>query len=74
MNRLLKALRVRHSILDTRVSEEQRRPLPDPIRLGALKKIRLQLRDQIASLERLLGQGAAPVANRLRSKRRTVTT
>ena len=54
--------------------EEQRRPKPDPIRLKSLKTIKLQLRDQIASLERLIGETTAPVTNRLRPKRRTLTS
>ncbi|MDO6963170.1 YdcH family protein [Rhizobium alvei] len=74
MNRLLNALRARHAIMETRVSEEQRRPKPDPIRLRALKKIKLQLRDQIASLERMVSQTAAPVTSRLRPKRQPATS
>lgn len=74
MNRLLRALQARHAIMETRVMEEQRRPKPDPIRLRALKKIKLQLRDQIASIERLLGQATVPVTSRLRPKRRTATS
>ncbi|MCF6367459.1 YdcH family protein [Rhizobium halophilum] len=74
MNRLLKALKARHAIMETRVMEEQRRPKPDPIRLKSLKTIKLQLRDQIASLERLLRESTAPVTNRLRPKRRILTS
>jgi hypothetical protein len=74
MNRLLRALQARHAILETRVMEEKRRPNPDPLRLRALKKIKLQLRDQIASIERMLSQTAAPVTSRLRPKRRIATS
>jgi len=74
MNRLLRALKARHAIVETRVMEEQRRPKPDSIRLKSLKTIKLQLRDQIASLERLIGETTAPVTNRLRPKRRTLTS
>ena len=74
MNRLVRALKARHAILETRVLEEQRRPKPDSIRLKALKKIKLQLRDQIASLERLIAQPAAAVTKRFPQKRQTLTS
>ena len=74
MNRLLRALKARHAIMETRVTEEQRRPRPDPIRLRSLKTIKLQLRDQIASLERILGETKGQVTDRLQSKRRHVTS
>jgi hypothetical protein len=52
MKQLLKALRARHSIVAAKIDEEQRRPQPDSIRVRALKKIRLHLKEQITLLER----------------------
>ncbi|MBA4784572.1 MAG: YdcH family protein [Pseudomonadota bacterium] len=74
MNRLLKALKARHAIVEARVMEEQRRPKPDHVSVRALKTIKLQLRDQIASLERMLAENTAPVTDRLRHKRRNATS
>ncbi|MCJ8519419.1 hypothetical protein ABID21_002360 [Pseudorhizobium tarimense] len=74
MNRLLKALRARHEIVEARVQEEQRKPMPNSLSLLSLKRIRLQLRDQIVSLERVLQQSTEPVRDRLRSKRRPATS
>tara|TARA_R110000751_G_scaffold249308_1_gene349024 strand:- start:417 stop:686 length:270 start_codon:yes stop_codon:yes gene_type:complete len=74
MNRLLKALKARHAIVEARVVEEQRRPKPDHVSVRALKTIKLQLRDQIASLERMLAENTAPVTDRLRHKRRNATS
>jgi hypothetical protein len=52
MKQLLKALRARHSIVSAKIDEEQRRPQPDGIRVRALKKIKLHLKEQIMLLER----------------------
>lgn len=52
MKQLLKALRARHSIVAAKIDEEQRRPQPDGIRVRALKKIKLHLKEQITLLER----------------------
>jgi hypothetical protein len=52
MKQLLKALRARHSIVAAKIDEEQRRPQPDGIRVRALKKIKLHLKEQIMLLER----------------------
>lgn len=60
MMQLLKALRARHSIVAAKIDEEQRRPQPDGIRVRALKKIRLHLKEQIQMLER--GDGAPSAA------------
>jgi len=51
MKQLLKALRARHSIVAAKIDEEQRRPQPDGIRVRALKKIKLHLKEQIMLLE-----------------------
>lgn len=66
MKQLLKALRARHSIVAAKIDEEQRRPQPDGIRVRALKKIKLHLKEQIALLEKgevikaPLGRARAP--------------
>ncbi|QGG92060.1 DUF465 domain-containing protein [Agrobacterium sp. MA01] len=64
MKQLLKALRARHSIVAAKIDEEQRRPQPDGIRVRALKKIKLHLKEQIMLLER----GDAMKANAARPK------
>lgn len=52
MKPLLKALISRHSIIAAKIMEEQRRPMPDSIRVNSLKKIKLKLKEQISHLER----------------------
>ncbi|SUB02025.1 Protein of uncharacterised function (DUF465) [Pannonibacter phragmitetus] len=52
MHRKLVALRVRHAILDAKIEREARRPHTDAIRLTALKKLRLRLKEQITQVER----------------------
>ncbi|SMD01959.1 DUF465 domain-containing protein [Rhizobium sp. RU36D] len=52
MKPLLKALISRHSIIAAKIMEEQRRPLPDTLRVQSLKKIKLKLKEQISHLER----------------------
>lgn len=64
MKQLLKALRARHTIVAAKIDEEQRRPQPDGIRVRALKKIKLHLKEQIMLLE----QGDAMKAPIARSK------
>lgn len=61
MKQLLKALRARHSIVAAKIDEEQRRPRPDGIRVRALKKIKLHLKEQIMLLEQSEAM-KAPVA------------
>jgi len=51
MKQLLKALKARHTIVAAKIDEEQRRPQPDGIRVRALKKIKLNLKEQIMLLE-----------------------
>lgn len=55
LNRL-KALQTRHEILDAKIDREQKRLRPDELRIGAMKKIRLRLRDQITRIERVLSR------------------
>lgn len=64
MKQLLKALKARHTIVAAKIDEEQRRPQPDGIRVRALKKIKLHLKEQIMLLE----QGDAMKATATRSK------
>ncbi|NBN63259.1 DUF465 domain-containing protein [Microvirga tunisiensis] len=52
MHRKLVALRIRHAILDAKIEREARRPHADTLRLTALKKLRLRLKEEIARLER----------------------
>ena len=53
MNPLIKSLKARHQIVQSRIEDENRSPAPDSLRVRALKKMKLQLRDQIAFLERV---------------------
>ncbi len=50
LNRL-KALQTRHEILDAKIDREQKRLRPDELRISAMKKIRLRIRDQISRVE-----------------------
>lgn len=67
MKQLLKALKARHSIVAAKIDEEQRRPRPDSIRVRALKKIKLHLKEQITLLERGDGPQVARRARRASS-------
>ncbi|MBB1248651.1 MULTISPECIES: YdcH family protein [unclassified Rhizobium] len=69
MNPLMKALRVRHEILQSKIEGEMKAKQPDTLRITALKRMKLKLRDQIAALERA---GAAFQQDRL--NRRHVRT
>lgn len=53
MNHLLKSLQDRRKTPETRIAEEQARPVPDSLRLRALKKIKLRFGERIEFLERL---------------------
>jgi hypothetical protein len=64
MKQLLKALKARHTIVAAKIDEEQRRPQPDGIRVRALKKIKLHLKEQITLLE----QGETMKVSAARSK------
>jgi len=46
----LNTLTVRHSDLDTRIEKEMRSPLPDHLRISALKKQKLLLKEEINQL------------------------
>ncbi|PHP67683.1 hypothetical protein CSC94_08280 [Zhengella mangrovi] len=56
----LSALWSRHSILEAKIQHEEKRPLPDSLRIQALKKLRLKVRERIAAVEaRLSGSATA---------------
>lgn len=46
-----KALRLRHRLLEAQIHDEQRSPKPDSLRLFALKRARLRLREEIKRIE-----------------------
>ena len=48
----LDALKSRHAGLDAEIAAETKRPNPDEVRIHALKKEKLKLKDEIAALER----------------------
>lgn len=52
MQNHLKALYARHGIIEAKIHGEQSRPKPDSLRVRALKKMKLRLRDQIRTVER----------------------
>ncbi|MDB5509325.1 MAG: hypothetical protein JWL93_1794 [Hyphomicrobiales bacterium] len=56
MDSFLKALTVRHRLLDEEITKEQSRPHPDAERILNLKIRRLQLRDQLECVKRDLNQ------------------
>jgi hypothetical protein len=45
------ALRARHARINTEIMVEQQRPLPDSLLLLSLKRIRLQIKDELRRLE-----------------------
>ncbi|QNL18331.1 YdcH family protein [Hyphobacterium sp. CCMP332] len=59
----LNALKSRHSELEKKLSEEQARPLPDSLDIATLKKMKLEVKDEL----RLARDGSAA---RLRRRRR----
>lgn len=44
------ALETKHEQLDRRISEENHRPMPDALALAGLKKQKLRLKEEIASI------------------------
>lgn len=52
MDQFLKALRHRKAHVQSKIDDEQARPAPDGLRLTALKKLKLQFREQIELIER----------------------
>jgi hypothetical protein len=62
VDQFIKSLRHRSAAVQARIEEEQARPAPDPLRLSALKRLKLTFRDQIAFIERLnRNDEAAPI-------------
>ena len=52
MTPLLKALKNRYSLLERKIELETKLPQPDPLRIMELKRIKMQMRDQITWMER----------------------
>ena len=48
----IETLRAKHRELDEALAEENRRPYPDSVRIGDLKRRKLRLKDDIAQLSR----------------------
>jgi hypothetical protein len=44
------ALETKHAVLDRKISEEEHRPMPDTTVIAALKKQKLRVKEEIASL------------------------
>jgi uncharacterized protein len=44
-------LRRRHALLEHQISEEQRRPAPDSVRLRELKRQRLHCKERLSALQ-----------------------
>lgn len=59
----LNGLKSRHSELEKKLSEEQARPLPDSLDIATLKKMKLEVKDEL----QLARDGSA---ERLRRRRR----
>jgi hypothetical protein len=57
MDQFIKSLRHRRASVQGRIEDEQARPLPDQLRLSALKRLKLQFRDQIEFIERMNRRG-----------------
>ncbi len=47
----IEQLKQKHSFLDTAIQEEVHRPHPDDVRLAELKRQKLRIKDEIASLK-----------------------
>jgi hypothetical protein len=58
LDQILKSLTSRHALLEAEIASERKRPQPDGLRVLGLKKMKLQLRDQIDYIRR---EGFAPV-------------
>jgi len=67
MDQFIKSLRQRRAIIQARIEDEQARPAPDQLRLSALKRLKLRIREQIEFIERMNRRGeriAIPVVRR----------
>ena len=59
MNPFNYRLTLAHSKLDAEISREQKRRVPDPVRLLRLKKLKLAIKDRMHRLVALPHQGMA---------------
>lgn len=66
LDQLMKALTARHRILQDEIAAEEKRPSPDRMRVLALKKLKLRMREQIEILHRE-GQRAVTIVRRRRA-------
>lgn len=67
MDPFIKSLRRRRATVQARIEDEQARPVPDQLRLSALKRLKLRFRDQIEVIERMNRHGETtpiPVVSR----------
>ena len=44
------ALEAKHAVLDRKISAESQRPLPDTAALATLKKLKLRVKEEMATL------------------------
>ena len=56
-DKVLESARDRRSSIQARIEEELARPVPDHLRLTALKKLRLRFKEQIVFIERMNRHG-----------------
>jgi hypothetical protein len=49
----VESLRSKHADLDAKIADEERRPHPDEATIHALKKLKLRIKDELATLERM---------------------
>jgi len=54
-------LRGSHSLLETALRDERKRPAPDDRIMAQIKKRKLQLKDRLIALEGRMATGASPV-------------
>ena len=57
MDPFIKSLRHRRATVQARIEDEQARPVPDQLRLSALKRLKLRFCDQIEFIERMNRRG-----------------
>ncbi len=55
----IESLKVRHASLESRISEEDHRPLPDPDALSRLKLEKLRLKEEMERLRTVHAAGHA---------------
>ncbi len=48
----VESLKVKHQALEAAIDEENNRPHPDDLHLGTLKKQKLRIKDELATLNR----------------------